>query len=240
MSEIAGKMSVQIAAHLLEKPSGGSGLLMGGVAGVAPAKVMIIGGGVVGFNAAKVAVGMGARVSIFDVNINRLRELENLFPGTINTFVSSEHEIRTRIPDADAVIGAVLIPGAKAPHLVSEEMVKSMRNGSVIVDVAIDQGGIFETIDHITTHDDPSYVRHGVVHYSVANIPGAVARTSTIALTNATQPYLIKMLKEGIENSFKISSSLAKGVNTHKGGITNEAVAASLDKPYTPLSFFLG
>jgi alanine dehydrogenase len=239
MSEVAGKMSVQIAAGMLEKHRGGAGVLMGGVAGVAPAKVMIIGGGIVGLNAAKIAIGMGAETSIFDININRLRELENIFAGKIKTFVSSEQALKEHIKNADAVIGAVLIPGAKAPHLVSEAMVKSMKKGAVIVDVAIDQGGIFETIDRITTHSDPTYEKYGVLHYSVANIPGAVARTSTMALTNATQPYLLKMLKEGVENSFKSTPALAKGVNTYKGKLTNKPVADAVNKPFIDLMSIL-
>ncbi len=236
MSEIAGKMSVQIAANLLEKHNGGSGVLMGGVAGVTPAKVMIIGAGVVGFNAAKIAVGMGALTSVFNRSLNKLREFENLFDGKIQTFLASEQELKDQIKDADVVIGAVLIPGAKAPKLITEEMVKSMKKGSVIVDVSIDQGGICETIDSTTTHDNPYVMKHGILHYSVPNIPGAVARTSTLALTNATQPYLLQMLEQGLENSFKSSPALALGVNTYKGKCVNKAVAESLERPYVKLT----
>ncbi|MED4986326.1 alanine dehydrogenase, partial [Geobacillus stearothermophilus] len=188
MSEVAGRMAAQIGAQFLEKPYGGKGILLGGVPGVARGKVVIIGGGVVGTNAAKVAVGLGADVTIIDLNADRLRELDDIFGNQITTLMSNPMNIAEAVAEADLVIGAVLIPGARAPKLVTEDMVKAMKPGSVIVDVAIDQGGIVETSDHVTTHDDPTYVKHGVVHYAVANMPGAVPRTSTIALTNVTIP----------------------------------------------------
>ncbi|MED4955619.1 alanine dehydrogenase, partial [Paenibacillus macerans] len=189
MSEVAGRMAVQIGAQFLEKPYGGKGILLGGVPGVKRGKVTIIGGGVVGTNAAKIAVGLGAEVTIIDVNPERLRQLDDIFGARLQTLMSNPQHIAEAVEESDLVIGAVLIPGAKAPKLVRENMVKAMRPGSVIVDVAIDQGGIFETVDRITTHSDPTYVKHGVVHYAVANMPGAVPRTSTYALTNATLPY---------------------------------------------------
>ncbi|MED5074659.1 alanine dehydrogenase, partial [Anoxybacillus geothermalis] len=193
MSEVAGRMAAQIGAQFLEKPYGGKGILLGGVPGVARGKVVIIGGGVVGTNAAKVAVGLGADVTIIDLNADRLRELDDIFGNQITTLMSNPMNIAEAVAEADLVIGAVLIPGARAPKLVTEDMVKAMKPGSVIVDVAIDQGGIVETSDHVTTHDDPTYVKHGVVHYAVANMPGAVPRTSTIALTNVTIPYALQI-----------------------------------------------
>lgn len=240
MSEVAGKMSVQIAANILEKHNGGSGVLLGGVAGVAPGKVAIVGGGIVGISAAKIAIGMGADVSILDVNLNRLREIENIFGSRIKTYMSNPYNLESQVKRADVLIGAVLIPGKKAPHLITEKMVKSMQKGSVIVDVAIDQGGIVETMDRITTHDNPTFEKHGVVHYSVANIPGAVARTSTIALTNATLSYLLQLANGGIIESIKSNPALFKGVNTFKGKLTNEAVAESLGLKYSELSMLIG
>jgi len=225
MSEVAGRMAVQIGSHFLEKINGGRGILLGGVSGVEKAKVTIIGGGVVGMNAAKVAFGMGAQVTLLDISSTRLAYIDDIFSGHINTLISNQYNIEKAVIDSDLVIGAVLIPGAKTPVLVREETVKQMRNGSVIVDVAIDQGGSVETIDRITTHSDPSYVKHGVVHYSVANMPGAVPRTSTFALTNATLPYALKLAEFGAEGAMKADSSLMKGLNTYKGVLTYQPVA---------------
>ncbi len=240
MSEVAGKMSVQIAANILEKHNGGSGVLLGGIAGVAPGKVVIVGAGVVGISAAKIAVGMGADVRILDVDLNKLRYVENIFGSRIKTYMSNHYNLKNQASQADAVIGAVLIPGKKAPHLIDEETVKTMKKGSVIVDVAIDQGGIVETIDRITTHSNPTFEKHGVVHYSVANIPGAVARTSTIGLTNATQKYLMHIANLGPIEAAKLFPELAKGFNTFQGKLTNEAVAESLNMKYSELSMLIG
>ncbi|MEX2460258.1 MAG: alanine dehydrogenase, partial [Paenibacillaceae bacterium] len=197
MSEVAGRMSAQIGAQFLEKTNGGKGILLGGVPGVKRGKVTIIGGGVVGTNAAKIAIGLGAEVTVIDLSLDRLRQLEDIFGSDIQTLMSSPFNIAEAVAESDLVIGAVLIPGAKAPKLVTEEMVKAMKQGSVIVDVAIDQGGIFETIDRITTHAEPTYDKYGVVHYAVANMPGAVPRTSTIALTNVTLPYALQIANKG-------------------------------------------
>ncbi len=197
MSEVAGRMAAQIGAQFLEKPKGGKGILLAGVPGVSRGKVTIIGGGVVGTNAAKMAVGLGADVTIIDLNADRLRQLDDIFGHQIKTLISNPVNIADAVAEADLLICAVLIPGAKAPTLVTEEMVKQMKPGSVIVDVAIDQGGIVETVDHITTHDQPTYEKHGVVHYAVANMPGAVPRTSTIALTNVTVPYALQIANKG-------------------------------------------
>lgn len=220
MSEVAGRMSVQIGARFLEKPQGGKGILMGGVPGVPSADVVIIGGGVVGINAAKVAVGMGAQVTIIDKNLDRLRYLDDIFGTRIKTLMSNSYNIETAVRFADLLIGAVLVPGAKAPNLVTEEMVKLMKQGSVIVDVAIDQGGSIETIDRVTTHSNPIYKKYGVVHYAVANIPGAVARTSTFALTNATLPYIIELADKGYRKAAKENPALAKGINMLDGKLT--------------------
>lgn len=236
MSEVAGRMSVQIGAQFLEKPHGGKGVLLGGVPGVPPSKVVIVGGGVVGTQAAKMAVGLGADVTIIDVNANRLRQLDDLFQGRLHTLMSNAYNIGHAVREADLLIGAVLIPGARAPRLVSEEMVRSMSPGSVIVDVAIDQGGSIETIDRITTHSEPTYVKHGVVHYAVANMPGAVPRTSTIALANVTVPYGLQLANKGYRKAIEENSALAKGVNVLQGEIVYEAVAKSLNLPYRPLS----
>lgn len=240
MSEIAGRMAVQIGASFLEKPHGGRGVLLGGVPGVMPADVVIIGGGVVGLNAAKIAFGMGANVTILDLNLNRLRYFDDIFHGKIKTLMSNSSNIELCSSYADLLVGAVLIPGAKAPHLVTEEMVKKMKKGSVIVDVAIDQGGIFETIDKVTTHENPVYEKHGVMHYSVANIPGAVARTSTIALTNATLPYALKLANMGFVKAVKSCEELAKGVNTCQGHLVSKPVADSLELAHTELSMIIG
>jgi len=235
MSEVAGRMSVQIGAQFLEKPHGGKGVLLGGVPGVPPAKVVILGGGIVGTNAAKMAVGMGADVTILDINANRLRELDDMFGGRLHTLMSNHYNIAEAVKEADLLIGAVLIPGARAPKLVKEDMVKQMAPGSVIVDVAIDQGGSIETIDRITTHSDPIYVKHGVVHYAVANMPGAVPRTSTIALTNVTIPYGLQIANKGYRAAISQNRALARGVNVVNGHVVYEAVAQSLQLPYVPL-----
>lgn len=229
MSVVAGKMSVQIAANLLTKQEQGSGTLLGGVPGVQKGKVVIIGGGIVGVNAAKIAIGLGAEVTILDINTDRLTELSNLFGHEIQTLMSNSFNIERAVKDADVLIGAVLIPGAKAPKLVTEEMIKTMKEGSVIVDVAVDQGGIIETVDRTTTHIDPIYIRHGVSHYAVPNMPGAVARTSTIALTNSTTPYIIRLANLGMKKAFELDPGFKKGLNVFDGNITNEEVAKSLD-----------
>lgn len=232
MSEVAGRMSVQIGAQFLEKPHGGKGILLAGVPGVKAGKVTVIGGGVVGTNAAKIAIGLGADVTILDVNPDRLRQLDDIFGSRIKTLISNSYNIAEAVAESDLVVGAVLIPGAKAPKLVTEEMVKSMKAGSVIVDVAIDQGGIFETVDRITTHDNPTYEKHGVVHYAVANMPGAVPRTSTIALTNVTVPYALQIANKGVKQAILENSALYKGVNVAGGAITYEAVARDLGHDY--------
>ncbi|MCX5905986.1 MAG: alanine dehydrogenase [Deltaproteobacteria bacterium] len=240
MSEVAGRMAVQIGAQFLEKPCGGKGILLGGVPGVEPAQVVIIGGGMVGHNAAKIALGMGARVAIIEVAIERLRCLDDLFAGRVATVKSNSYNIATWVCKADLLIGAVLIPGAKAPKLVTEEMVKTMEPGSVIVDVAIDQGGCIETIDHVTTHSAPTYVKHGVVHYAVANMPGAVARTSTLALTNATIEYALQIANQGWRRAILDNPGLAKGVNVLNGKVTYREVSAALGLPYSPLEEVMG
>jgi alanine dehydrogenase len=232
MSEVAGRMSIQIGATLLQKNNGGKGILLGGVPGVAPAEVVILGGGNVGINAAKMASWMGARVTVFDISRKRLMYLDDIFGGKITTLMSSAFNIAAAVKTADLVIGAVLIPGAKAPCLVSEEMVKSMSPGSVIVDVAIDQGGSIETIDRITTHENPYYEKHGVIHYSVANMPGAVSKTSTYALTGMTIQYLKRIVTKDIGELITDDSELRYGLNTYKGKITNESVAEGLGLLY--------
>ncbi|MEF3353904.1 alanine dehydrogenase [Paenibacillus sp. GYB006] len=235
MSEVAGRMSVQVGVHFLEKFQGGKGVLISGVPGVKPASVVIIGGGVVGTNAAKMAVGLGANVTILDVNPDRLRQLDDLFEGRVQTVISDRFHIAEEVKKADLLIGAVLIPGARAPQLVTESMIKEMEPGSVVVDVAIDQGGSIETVDHTTTHDQPTYVKHGVIHYSVANMPGAVARTATYALTNATSQYGIFIANHGFEQSVSNNPAIAKGVNTYKGEVTFKAIAQAMNLPFTPL-----
>ncbi|SHI19955.1 alanine dehydrogenase [Desulfosporosinus lacus] len=235
MSEVAGRMSVQIGAQFLEKQHGGKGILLGGVPGVSPAKVTIVGGGIVGINAAKMAIGMGAEVTILDVSTARLRYLDDIFGSRIKTLMSNNYNIMQAAEKADLLVGAVLIPGAKAPKLVTEEMVKAMKPGSVIVDVAIDQGGSVETIDHVTTHAEPTYEKFGVIHYSVANMPGAVARTSTFALTNATLPYALKLAGLGYAEAIRTDLALARGVNVIHGKLTYKAVAEALNQEYTPL-----
>ncbi len=239
MSEVAGRLSIQTGAHLLETNCGGRGILLGGVPGVEKANVVIVGGGNVGINAAKVAIGMGANVTILDISGKRLGYLDDLFGGRIQTLLSNPYNIANAVKNADLVVGCVLIPGAKTPRLVTEEMVKSMRPGSVLIDVAIDQGGSIETIDRITTHSDPYFVKHGVIHYSVANMPGAVPRTSTLALTGATLPYALKIANLGAENACKADSALMKGLNTYNGHLTFKAVAEAQALPYTdPTTLF--
>ncbi|RXF81559.1 alanine dehydrogenase [Bacillus subtilis] len=234
MSEVAGRMAAQIGAQFLEKPKGGKGILLAGVPGVSRGKVTIIGGGVVGTNAAKMAVGLGADVTIIDLNADRLRQLDDIFGHQIKTLISNPINIADAVAEADLLICAVLIPGAKAPTLVTEEMVKQMKPGSVIVDVAIDQGGIVETVDHITTHDQPTYEKHGVVHYAVANMPGAVPRTSTIALTNVTVPYALQIANKGAAKALTDNAALRAGLNTANGHVTYEAVARDLGYEYIP------
>jgi len=236
MSEIAGKMSVQVGARLLEKTFGGRGVLLGGVPGVAPADVVIIGAGTVGLNAARIALGMGAQVSMLDLNVQKMRMVYDLFDGRVITSISNNFNIAKAVRHADLLVGAVLIPGAKAPRLVSEEMVKTMKNGAVIIDVAIDQGGIVETIDRITTHSSPTYLKHGVLHYAVPNMPGAVPRTSTFALTNVTFPYLFQLANMGYKQAFAENPVLAAGANLVCGCYTHPDVAQALSQVYTPLS----
>ncbi|MYL69951.1 alanine dehydrogenase [Halobacillus litoralis] len=235
MSEVAGRMATQVGAQYLEKSFGGKGILLSGVPGVSRGKVVIIGGGIVGTNAAKIAIGLGAHVTVLDLNPNRLRELDDQFGKDIQTMMSNPFNIAEAVKEADLVIGAVLIPGAKAPKLVTEDMVKEMKDGSVIVDVAIDQGGNFETVDHITTHDDPIYEKHGVLHYAVANIPGAVPRTSTIALTNVTIPYALQIASKGVNKAVEENKAIEAGVNTANGHLTYEAVARDLGYDYKPV-----
>jgi alanine dehydrogenase len=239
MSEVAGRMSVQAAAHHLESPQGGAGLLLGGVPGTPAAKVTIIGGGVVGTEAAKIALGMRALVSVLDISPKRLAYLSDIFEGRADLVIPNRARTAAYVRQADVVIGAVLVHGAKAPKLVSREMVRSMRPGSVVADVAIDQGGCIETA-RPTTHSDPTYVEEGVVHYCVANIPGAVARTSTLALTSATLPYLIHIADKGIEGAATEDEALAKGLSTLRGDLVSEPVAEAHDLSYTDASKILG
>ena len=233
MSEVAGRMSIQEGARFLEKPQGGKGKLMGGVPGVLPARVLILGGGIVGTNAAIIAAGMGAEVLIADINLPRLRHLSEVLPKNVKTLYSSAHNIMAELPTIDLVIGSVLIPGDKTPHLVTRDMLKLMRPGTVLVDVAIDQGGCFET-SHPTTHSDPVYTVDGIVHYAVANIPGAVPFTSTLALTNATLPYAIALAQKGWRKACEEDAALAKGVNMVDGKVTFKAVADVFGLPFTP------
>lgn len=239
MSEVAGKMSVQIGAQYLEKMNGGTGILLGGVSGVQRGKVTVIGGGMAGTNAARVAIGMGADVTILDVSPERLRQIDDIFGRSVQTLMSNPYNIAQSVKDSDLVIGSVLIPGAKAPKLVTEEMVKSMRPGSVIVDIAIDQGGSFETTDRVTTHDDPIYIKHGVVHYAVANMPGAVPRTSTIALTNNTVPYALQIASKGYKKACIENEALKKGINTLDGHVVYKAVAEDQGREYVPVDTLL-
>jgi alanine dehydrogenase len=237
MSEVAGRMSVHVGAYYLHKPLGGRGILLGGVPGVLPGDVVIIGGGVVGTNAAKMAVGLGARVTILDNNLERLRQLDDIFRGTLQTLASNSAHIAEAVKVADLLIGGVLIPGAAAPKLVTRAMIKDMKNGSVIVDVAIDQGGCVETA-HATTHSNPVYEVDGVTHYCVANMPGAVPRTSTIALTNATLPYTRRIAAQGFAKAIE-DPGLAEGVNVYNGAITYKAVADAQSRDYSALSSLL-
>jgi len=232
MSEVAGRMSVQAGAHSLEKPQGGRGVLLSGVPGVVPATVVIIGGGVVGSNAARIALGMQASVIILDKSLERLVELDQMFQSKIKTIFSTQAATEEHVLNADLVIGAVLVPGATAPKLVSEKIIEAMRAGSVMVDVAIDQGGCFET-SRPTTHSDPSYVVHDVVHYCVANMPGAVPRTATYALNNATIPFVLEIAQQGVVKALQNNEHLRAGLHIHKGHITYSAVAEAVGKPYT-------
>jgi len=234
MSEVAGRMSVQQGARFLEKPQGGKGMLLGGVPGVRPARVLVLGGGVVGRNAALMAAGLGAEVTITDISLQTLRHLAEVMPANVHTLFSSRHNIEQELPSTDLVIGSVLIPGAKAPHLVTADMLKLMRPGTVLVDVSIDQGGCFET-SHATTHSEPIYTVDGIVHYAVANIPGAVPYTSTLALTNATLPYALLLADKGWEAACQAEPGLKPGVNIVDGKIVFKAVAEAWNLPYTPL-----
>ncbi|MEJ2005578.1 MAG: alanine dehydrogenase [Cyclobacteriaceae bacterium] len=230
MSEVAGRMAIQEGAKYLEKPLQGRGILLGGVPGVRPAKVLILGGGVVGTNAAKMAAGMGADVTIMDVNLARLRYLDDVMPANVNTFMSNEYNIRELVPTHDLIVGAVLIHGAKAPHLITKDMLKDMRDGTVLVDVAVDQGGCIETCKP-TTHQDPTYVIDGILHYCVANMPGAVPYTSTLALTNATLPYAIQLADKGWKKACKENRELLLGLNVIKGDVVYDAVAEAFGLP---------
>ncbi len=238
MSEVAGRMSVQVGATFLEKMNGGRGILLGGVPGVPAANVVIIGGGIVGTEAAKMAVGLGAKVTIIDRNLDRLRQLDDIFLSKVQTLASSRYAIEEAISHADLVIGAVLVVGAAAPKLVTRDMLKLIPNGAVLVDVAVDQGGCFETT-HATTHSNPTYYEEGVLHYCVANMPGAVPRTSTFALTNATLPYALDLANKGFEKAIGDDEGLAEGVNTYAGKLTYEAVATSQNLEYTSLNSLL-
>ncbi|MFN8346656.1 MAG: alanine dehydrogenase [Spirosomataceae bacterium] len=234
MSEVAGRMAIQEGAKYLEKPMGGRGILLGGVAGVKPANVLILGGGIVGTQAAKMATGLGANVTIVDVNLNRLRYLEDVLPANADTVMSNEYNIRQLIKQSDLIIGAVLIPGAKAPHLITRDMLKSMRKGTVLVDVAVDQGGCIETCKP-TTHENPIYEIDGIVHYCVANMPGAVPYTSTLALTNATLPYAIQLANKGWQKACNDNEDLKKGLNVVNGKVVYKAVADAWGLDFTPV-----
>lgn len=235
MSEVAGRMAVQEGARFLEKPQGGKGILLGGVPGVKPAKVLILGGGIVGSNAAQMAAGMGADVTITDINLSRLRYLSETLPKNVKTLYASEVRIKKELPDVDMIVGSVLIPGDKAPHLITKEMLAMMQPGTVLVDVAIDQGGCFET-SHATTHSDPTYVVDGIVHYAVANIPGAVPNTSTLALTNATLPYVLALADKGWRKACKEDPALELGLNIVEGKVVYKAVADVFGLKYEPIS----
>ncbi len=234
MSEVAGRMAIQEGAKYLEKPMGGRGILLGGVPGVAPAKILVLGGGIVGTHAAKMAAGMGADVTILDVSLKRLRYLEDIMPANVNTMMSNEYTIRRLIKDHDLIVGAVLIPGAKAPNLITKDMLKEMRPGTVLVDVAVDQGGCIETCKP-TTHEDPIYTVDGVVHYCVANMPGAVPYTSTIALTNATLPYALQLANKGWKKACQDNEELKLGLNVVDGKVVYKAVAEAFNLKYTPI-----
>ncbi len=234
MSEVAGRMAVQIGAHYLQETEGGRGILLGGVPGVRSGSVVIIGGGIVGTNAAQIALGLGARVTVIDTNLDRLRYLEQILHGNISTIASNRRNIAEAVRRAELLIGAVLLPGAKAPMLVTEDMIATMTPGSVVIDVAVDQGGCIETI-HPTSHSNPTYRVHGVIHYAVPNIPGAVPRTSTYALSNATLPYVINLANQGFGEAVHKDAALRKGVNTLKGRVTYKAVADTFGLEYTPI-----
>ncbi len=238
MSEVAGRMAIQEGAKYLEKPLKGRGILLGGVPGVRPAKVMILGGGVVGTNAAKMAAGMGADVTILDLNLPRLRYLDDVMPANVNTYMSSEYHIRELIGSHDLIVGAVLIPGAKAPSLITRDMLKEMRPGTVLVDVAVDQGGCIETCKP-TTHEDPIFIIDDVVHYCVANMPGAVPYTSTLALTNATLPYAIELANKGWKKACQDSMELRLGLNVINGDVVYKGVSDAFNLPYTDVTKFL-
>lgn len=238
MSEVAGRMAIQEGAKYLEKPLKGRGILLGGVPGVKPAKVLILGGGVVGTNAAKIAAGMGADVTIMDLNLNRLRYLDDVMPKNVHTMVSNEYSIREMVTDHDLIVGGVLIPGAKAPKLITKDMLKTMRPGTVLVDVAVDQGGCIETC-RPTTHEDPTYIIDDVVHYCVANMPGAVPYTSTLALTNATLPYAIKLANQGWKKACQESLELRNGLNVMFGDVVYKGVSEAFNLPYTDVKKYL-
>jgi len=235
MSEIAGRMAPHVAAHLLEKEYGGRGILMGGVSGVRPAKVFVLGAGMAGSNAAWIAAGMEAEVIVVDTNLDRLRFIDQIHKGRIITLMSDRLTLEQRVREADVVIGSVLVPGARAPKLITEEMIRSMRDGAVAIDIAIDQGGCMET-SRMTTHSDPTYVVDGVVHYCVGNMPGAVPNTSTYALTNVTLPYALRVAAEGLEDAVRADAALALGVNVIGGEVTNRGVAEAHTMRFTPLS----
>lgn len=239
MSEVAGRMAVQIGAHYLEETQGGRGILLGGVPGVRAGSVVIIGGGTVGINAAQIALGMGARVTVIDINLNRLRYLDQVMSiGRLNAIASNRRNIAEAVRRAELLIGAVLLPGAKAPQLVTEDMIATMTPGSVVIDVAVDQGGCIETI-HPTSHSAPTYVLHGVVHYAVPNMPGAVPHTSTYALSNATLPYVLELANRGLDVALRDNAALRKGINTYVGQITHPAVARAFDQEHTPVEALL-
>lgn len=234
MSEVAGRMAIQEGAKYLEKPMGGRGILLGGVAGVKPAQVLVLGGGIVGTEAAKMAAGLGAHVTIMDISLPRLRYLADIMPPNVDTMMSNEYNIRRHVAQSDLIIGGVLIPGAKAPSLITKDMLKLMRPGTVMVDVAIDQGGCFET-SHATTHQDPTYVVDGVLHYCVANMPGAVPYTSTLALTNSTLPYALQLADLGWQVACTRNDDLRKGLNIVDGKIVYQAVSDAVGLPYVPV-----
>ena len=238
MSEVAGRMAIQKGANYLEKPLGGRGILLGGVPGVLPAKVLILGGGIVGTQAAWMAAGLGADVIIMDVSLPRMRYLADVMPANVKTMMSNEYNIREQIKQADLIVGAVLIPGAKAPHLITKDMLKDMKKGVVLVDVAVDQGGCIETCTP-TTHENPTYIIDEVVHYCVANMPGAVPYTSTLALTNATLPYAIQLADKGWKKAAQENSDLVPGLNVIQGDIVYKAVAEAFNMPYTPVEKYL-
>lgn len=240
MSEVAGRMAPQVGAHLLEKAQGGRGVLLGGVPGVPPADVVIIGGGTVGRNAARIALGLGARVTVLDIRPEVLRWFDDTYGGRITTLMSNEYNIAQAVRRADLLIGAVLIPGARAPRLVHESAVRSMKPGAVIIDVAVDQGGSIATIERPTTHDEPTYERFGVLHYAVANMPAAVPRTSTLALTNATLQYVLRLAERSVDAALRDDPALRRGVNTYRGHLTHQAVATAHRLPHVPLGELLG